>query len=49
MIREKLADLPLKTQLEIKNALKFKCLDIMKNITPPILSDLDINYFIQII
>tara|TARA_A100001015_G_scaffold229980_2_gene260140 strand:- start:7671 stop:9572 length:1902 start_codon:yes stop_codon:yes gene_type:complete len=45
LIREKLNDLPLKNQLEVKNALKFKCLDIMKNINTPILTDLDINYF----
>ena len=45
LIRNKLKNIPFKTKEKIKDSLKYKCLDIMRNINSPAMTDLDIKYF----
>ena len=45
LIRKDLNLIPHKVREEIQKPLNFKCLDLMKNINSPSLTDLDINYF----
>jgi len=45
LIRDKLKNLPFKKKEEIKDSLKYKCLDIMRSINSPTMTDLDIKYF----
>ncbi|MDA8918174.1 hypothetical protein N9I08_00340 [Candidatus Pelagibacter sp.] len=45
LIREKLKNISFKKKEKIKDSLKYKCLDIMRNINSPTMTDLDINYF----
>ena len=45
LIRNKLKNIPFKAKEKIKDSLKYKCLDIMRNINSPAMTDLDIKYF----
>ena len=45
LIRKNLGLIPHKKKEEIRNSLNYKCLDLMKSINSPTLTDLDVNYF----
>ena len=45
LIRDKLNKISFQNKQEIERTLRIKCLDLMKNINSPILTNLDINYF----
>lgn len=45
LIRNDLNQIPHQKKEEIKKSLNYKCLDLMRSINSPVLSDMDINYF----
>ena len=45
LIRNDLNQIPHKKKEEIKKSLNYKCLDLIRSINSPVLSDMDINYF----